>query len=71
MPPSQNTMSFSTIIKYAYHSWSISKFYPIHLRMSDFYILVSLILFPVVYHNESNGLLFGKQLTFSGDHIFL
>ena len=36
-----------------------------------FYILASFILFPVIYHNESNGLLFGKRLTFSGDHMFL
>ena len=31
-----------------------------------FYILAPFILFPVVYHNESNG----KRLTFSGDHMF-
>ena len=36
-----------------------------------FHILASFILFPIVYHNESNGLLFGERLTFSGDHMFL
>ena len=36
-----------------------------------FHILASFILLPIVYHNESNGLLFGKRLTFSGDHMFL
>lgn len=46
-------------------------FYPIRLRMNDFYILVSLILFLVVHHDESNELFFGKQLSFSGYHMFL